>query len=88
MENLARPELLQLADALAREKGIDRDDVLEAMEVAISKAGRSKFGPEYDVRAHIDRNNGAIQMARYIEVVEEVELSPHVDQRLEPEPTD
>lgn len=73
MENTARPELLQLADALAREKGIDRDDVLEAMEVAISKAGRSKFGPEYDVRAHIDRKNGAIQMARYIEVVDEVE---------------
>ena len=71
--NQARPELLQMADALAREKGIERDDVLEAMEVAISKAGRSKFGPEYDVRAHIDRKTGEIQMARYIEIVDEVE---------------
>ncbi len=72
-ENQMRPELLQMADALAREKGIERDDVLEAMEVAISKAGRSKFGPEYDVRATIDRKTGVINMARYVEVVEVVE---------------
>ena len=71
--NQMRPELLQVADLLAREKGIGRDDVLEAMEVAISKAGRSKYGPEYDVRVSIDRKTGEIKMARYIEVVEEVE---------------
>ena len=71
--NQIRPALLQVADILAREKGISRDDVLEAMEVAISKAGRSKYGPEYDVRVAIDRKTGEIKMARYIEVVEEVE---------------
>ncbi|MBE6450059.1 MAG: transcription termination/antitermination protein NusA [Alphaproteobacteria bacterium] len=71
--NQMRPELLQVADILAREKGISRDDVLEAMEVAISKAGRSKYGPEYDVRVSIDRKTGEIKMARYIEIVEEVE---------------
>jgi len=38
----ARPELLQVADTVARDKGIDRDKVLEAMEQAIQKAGRSK----------------------------------------------
>ncbi len=46
MENTAalpRPELLQVADAVARDKGIDRDEVLGAMEFAIQKAGRSKL---------------------------------------------
>ena len=44
-------ELLQVADAVAREKSIDRDEVLEAMEQAIQKAGRSKYGHEHDIRA-------------------------------------
>ncbi|CCG41912.1 transcription termination factor NusA [Magnetospirillum molischianum] len=70
---LPRPELLQVADAVARDKGIDRDEVLEAMEQAIQKAGRSKYGHEHDIRAHIDRKTGEIQLARYIEVVETVE---------------
>ena len=69
----ARPELLQVADLVAREKGIDKNDVLEAMELAIARAGRSKYGPEYDVRAKIDRKTGAISLARYTEVVDEVE---------------
>jgi N utilization substance protein A len=68
-----RPQLLQVADAVARDKGIDRDEVLEAMEQAIQKAGRSKYGHEHDIRAHIDRKNGEIQLARYMEVVETVE---------------
>ncbi len=70
---LPRPELIQMADMLAREKGITKSDVLEAMEQGISKAGRSKYGPEYDIRTQIDPNTGAIQMARYLTVVEEVE---------------
>ncbi|MBR9973367.1 transcription termination factor NusA [Magnetospirillum sulfuroxidans] len=70
---LPRPELLQVADAVARDKGIDRDEVLEAMEQAIQKAGRSKYGHEHDIRAHIDRKTGEIQLARYLEVVAEVE---------------
>ena len=52
----ARPELLQVADTVARDKGIDRDEVLEAMEQAIQKAGRSKYGQDYDIRAEIDHN--------------------------------
>ncbi len=70
---LPRPELLQVADAVARDKNIDRDEVLEAMEQAIQKAGRSKYGHEHDIRAHVDRKTGEIMLARYIEVVEEVE---------------
>ncbi len=66
-------ELLQVADAVAREKNIDRDEVLEAMEQAIQKAGRSKYGHEHDIRARIDRKTGDIHLARYLEVVETVE---------------
>ena len=70
---LPRPELLQVAEAVARDKGIDRDEVLEAMEQAIQKAGRSKYGHEHDIRAHVDRKTGEIMLARYLEVVEVVE---------------
>ncbi|MDQ2106280.1 transcription termination factor NusA [Azospirillum isscasi] len=66
-------ELLQVADAVAREKNIDRDEVLEAMEQAIQKAGRSKYGHEHDIRARIDRKTGDIHLTRHLEVVEAVE---------------
>jgi len=66
----ARPELLQVAETVARDKSIERDEVLEAMEQAIEKAGRSKYGHEHDIRARIDRTSGAISLARYVEVVE------------------
>jgi transcription termination/antitermination protein NusA len=69
----ARPELLQVADTVARDKGIDRDEVLQAMEQAIQKAGRSKYGQEYDIRAEIDRKNGEIRLMRFREVKDPVE---------------
>lgn len=72
MENTAalpRPELLQVADAVARDKGIEKDEVLTAMELAIQKAGRSKYGAEHDIRAQIDRKTGEIRLYRFIEVV-------------------
>ena len=69
----ARPELLQVAESVARDKGIEREEVLEAMEQAIQKAGRSKYGHEHDIRATIDRTSGEIALARYVEVAEEVE---------------
>jgi len=70
---MARPELLQVADSVARDKNIDREEVFVAMEQAIQKAGRSKYGHEHDIRASIDRRTGEIKLARYIEVVDEVE---------------
>ena len=66
-------ELLQIADAVAREKSIDRDEVITAMEEAIQKAGRSKYGYEHDIRAMIDRKTGTISLERWTEVVDEVE---------------
>ena len=84
-----RIELLQVADTVAREKGIDREEVLEAMEQAIQKAGRSKYGLEHDIRATIDRKNGEIKLMRYREVADPVEnettqLSPAEAQRIDP----
>ncbi len=66
-------ELLQVADAVAREKNIDRDIVIEAMEEAIQKAARAKYGHDHDIRATIDRKGGLIDLKRYREVVETVE---------------
>ena len=68
-----RLELLQIAEFVAREKSIEREEVLEAMEQAIQKAARSKYGQEHDVRAEIDRDTGDIKLARYIEVADEIE---------------
>ncbi len=70
IESMPRPEIILVADTVAREKNIDKEDVFTAMEVAIQKAGRSKYGFEHDIRANIDRKTGAISLARYREVVE------------------
>jgi N utilization substance protein A len=70
---IARPELLLVADAVAREKNIDREEVLEAMEQAIQKAGRAKYGHEKDIRATIDRRSGDVRLSRWTEIVETVE---------------
>lgn len=70
IENMPRPEIVLVADTVAREKNIDKEDVFTAMEVAIQKAGRSRYGFEHDIRASIDRKTGAISLARYREVVE------------------
>lgn len=66
-------ELLHVADAVSREKGIDRDEVLVAMEQAIQKAGRAKYGHENDIRAEIDRRTGEVRLKRYLQVAEPVE---------------
>ena len=68
-----RLELLQIADAVAREKVIDRQIVIEAMEEAIAKAARSRYGAETDVHAEIDPKTGALRLSRHLLVVEEVE---------------
>ena len=68
-----RLELLQIADAVAREKMIDPDLVIGAMEESLGKAARSRYGAEYDIRATIDRKTGELTMERCRTVVEEVE---------------
>src|SRR5688572_13477978 len=62
-------ELLQIADAVAREKGLSKESILEAMEQSIQVAGRRKYGHEHDIRAHIDRKTGQIALTRVRTVV-------------------
>jgi transcription termination/antitermination protein NusA len=66
-------ELLQIADAVAREKAIDRKIVLAAMEDAIAKAARSRYGSETEVRAEIDAKSGELHLSRHMLVVETIE---------------
>ncbi len=68
-----RLELLQIAEAVAREKVIDRQIVLEAMEDAYAKAARSRYGTETDVKAEIDPRTGELRLWRHLQVVDQVE---------------
>src|SRR5712664_2063399 len=68
-----RLELLQIADAVAREKAIDRGIVISAMEDAIAKAARARYGSETDVHAEIDPKKGELRLSRHMLVVETVE---------------
>ena len=68
-----RLELLQIADAVAREKSIEKELVIGAMEEAIQKAARSRYGAENDIRVQIDAKTGDTKILRLLHVVEEVE---------------
>ena len=77
-----RLELLQIADAVAREKAIDRMIVVTAMEDAIQKAARSRYGSETDIRAEINPKTGEIKLQRLLKVVDEIE-NPATDITIE-----
>ena len=64
-----RLELLQIADAVAREKGIEKEVVIEAIEDALQKAARARYGAEHDIRVKIDPKTGETTQKRVIEVV-------------------
>ncbi|MDB5469927.1 MAG: transcription termination/antitermination protein NusA [Caulobacter sp.] len=64
-----RLELLQIADAVAREKGIDKEIVIASIEEAIQKAARSRYGAEHDIRVAIDTKTGETSIKRYVTVV-------------------
>ena len=68
-----RLELLQIADAVAREKSIDRQIVLSSMEEAIQKAARSRYGQETEIRAEINPKTGELRFSRLLLVVDQVE---------------
>ena len=67
-----RLELLQIADAVAKEKSIDKKIVISAMEEAIQRAAASKYGSENRIKVEIDEETGSIKLMRLLEVVEEV----------------
>ncbi|MDQ3482112.1 MAG: transcription termination factor NusA [Pseudomonadota bacterium] len=68
-----KAELLAIADAVAREKLIDKAIVIEAMEDAIQRAARARYGAENDIRAKLDTTTGELRLWRVLEVVEEPE---------------
>ena len=68
-----RLEILQIANAVAQEKSIDRRVVLDAMEEAIQQAARSRYGLEHDIRAEINADTGETRIWRVQTVVETVE---------------
>tara|TARA_B110000438_G_scaffold265380_1_gene278673 strand:+ start:267 stop:1814 length:1548 start_codon:yes stop_codon:yes gene_type:complete len=63
-------ELLRIAEAVALEKSIDTEIILNSMEAAIQKAAKTKFGSENDIRAKIDRESGNISLHKVLTVVE------------------
>ncbi len=68
-----RAELLAIANAVATEKMIDKAIVIEAMEEAIQKSARNRYGAENDIRAKLDPRTGDLRLWRVVEVVEDVE---------------
>ncbi|HEX8233270.1 MAG TPA: transcription termination factor NusA [Caulobacteraceae bacterium] len=66
-----RAELLQIADAVAREKAIDKEIVIAAIEEAVQKAARSRYGAEHDIRVAIDPKTGETRITRHIHVVDD-----------------
>ncbi|MCW6534633.1 MULTISPECIES: transcription termination factor NusA [Sphingomonas] len=68
-----RAELIAIANSVANEKMIDRAIVIEAMEDAIQRAARTRYGQEMDIRAKLDPNNGDLRLWRVVEVVEQVD---------------
>ncbi len=79
-----RLELLQIADAVAREKSIEREVVIEAIEEAIQKAARTRYGAEHDIRVHIDPKTGETEITRVVTVVpdDQEEINDYAHQRL------
>ena len=70
---LDKVELLRIVEAVANEKSIDKEIVLESMESAIQKAALTKFGVENNIRVLIDRLSGEIKIQKVLDIVEEVE---------------
>lgn len=66
-----RLELLQIANAVAQEKNIDREIVIEALEEAIQKGAKSRYGAHHDIRAKIDPKTGELALTRHVTIVED-----------------
>ena len=63
-------ELLRIAEAVAVEKSIDKEIIINSMELAIQKAARTRFGFDNDIRTIIDRETGDISLHKVLKIVE------------------
>ena len=75
-----KAELLAIATSVASEKMIDKAIVIEAMEEAIQKSARNRYGAENDIRAKLDPVTGDLRLWRVVEVVEEVGDADEVEE--------
>tara|TARA_B100001123_G_C15335308_1_gene1032605 strand:- start:3319 stop:4857 length:1539 start_codon:yes stop_codon:yes gene_type:complete len=75
-----REEMLQVAANVAREKNLDDKEIFSAMEQALEKAARVKYGQDRDIRVTIDRENGDIKLNSYLQVVEKVNIEDEKNQ--------
>ena len=75
-----RTELLQIADAVARDKSIDKSVVLHAMEEAMQRAAKAHYGSENEIKVEIDPKTGETHVSRYLNVVEQVKKLEHAPQ--------
>ncbi len=73
MDNIGNAEILQIVEAVSRERGVSRSALIDAMEQAVGMAGRKKYGHEHNIRAQINQNTGEIGLYRVLRVVEKVE---------------
>ena len=71
--SVIKNEILLIVDSVAQEKNIDSSHVFEALELAVQKAGKAKYGLGLDIRAFIDRKTGEITLERFREIAEEIE---------------
>ena len=67
-----KPELIQVIDAVAQEKGLNAEEIYVAVEEAIRKAARAKYGIEYEIEARVSRQTAEITLHLCHNVVEEV----------------
>ena len=70
---LDKQELLRIVEAVANEKSIDKELVIDSMESAIQKAALSKFGNDNNIEVAIDRETGDIKIQKVLDIVEKVE---------------
>ena len=75
-----REEMLRVAANVAKEKNLDNDEIFTAMEQALEKAARVKYGQDRDIRVTINRENGDIELNSYLEVVENIDLENEKNQ--------
>ena len=66
--------MLLVAETVAKDKNIERAIVFEAMEEALEKVARSKYGQGRDIRVTINQNSGDISLSSYLQVVEKIDL--------------
>ena len=73
MSNVGNAEILQIVEAVSRERGIPRANLIDAMEQAVQVAGRKKYGHEHNIKAEINQNTGEIILYRALKIVTKVE---------------